>query len=97
MGDKITNFADVAKQIADLLSKGEHSNLIAVLLKGKGRGHYYSMLHKKPILVPRKGEYFLLPIEEDENGKLYVFSNYIFMSGLILLVSKEDIDIIGEN
>ena len=97
MGDKITDFKGVAKEIADLLSKGEHNNLVAVMLKGDGRGFYYSMIHKKPIEVPRKAQYYLLPFEKDENGRLYVFSSYIFYSGLILLVPEEEIELIGYN
>ena len=97
MGDKITDYKGVAKQIAELLSKGEQNNLVAVILKGKGRGHYYSMIDKKPIEVPRKGEYYLLPFEEDSEGRMYVFSSYIFYSGLILLIPKEEIILIGYN
>ena len=97
MGEKITDFKGVAKQIAKLLSDGEENNLVAVILKGKGRGHYYSMVEKKPIEVPRKGEYYLLPWQEDEEGRVYVFSKYIFSSGLILLVPKEEVILIGYN
>ena len=97
MGDKITDFKGVAKEIADLLAKGEQNNLSAVILKGEGRGFYYSMIDKKPVEVPRKGEYYLLPLKEDSEGRIYVFSNYIFYSGLVLLVPKEEIIMIGYN
>tara|TARA_R110000824_G_scaffold345780_1_gene532494 strand:+ start:516 stop:809 length:294 start_codon:yes stop_codon:yes gene_type:complete len=97
MGDKITDFKGVARQIADLLAKGEQNNLVAVTLKGKGRGFYYSMIDKKPVKVPRKGEYYLLPFEKDDQDRMYIFSNYIFYSGLILLVPWEEIIIIGDN
>ena len=97
MGNQITDFKGVAKEIADLLSKGEQNSLVAVMLKGEGRGFYYSLVHKKPIEVPRKGEYYLLPFEEDKKGRLYVFSAYLFYSGLILLVAKEEIELIGFN
>ena len=97
MGDKITDYKGVAKQIAELLDKGEQNTLSAVMLKGEGRGFYYSLVDKKPVEVPRKGEYYLLPFEEDNEGRLYVFSRHLFSSGLILLVPKEEIVLIGFN
>ena len=97
MGDKITDYKGVAKQIAELLSKGEQNNLVAVMLKGEGRGFYYSLVEKKPVEVPRRGEYYLLPFEEDNEGRLYVFSKHLFCSGLILLVPKEEVILIGYN
>jgi len=97
MSEKITDFQGVAKRISGLLLKGEENSLVAVMLKGKGKGFYYSMTHKKPIEVPRRAEYYLLPFDEDEKGRLYIFCNYIFYSGLILLVDKKEIEIIGYN
>tara|TARA_Y100000592_G_scaffold17799_1_gene26873 strand:+ start:919 stop:1212 length:294 start_codon:yes stop_codon:yes gene_type:complete len=97
MGNKITDFKSVAKEIANLLSKGEQNSLVAVMLAGEGRGFYYSLVDKKPVEVPRRAEYYLLPFEEDSEGRMYVFTTHIFYSGLILLVPKEQIELIGYN
>ena len=97
MAEQTLNFQEIATKITELLSKGEQHALQAVLLKGIGEGFYYSVIDKKPVSVPRKGEYYLLPFDEDKSGRLYVFSTYIFSSGLILLVHKEDIELIGFN
>tara|TARA_R100000234_G_scaffold118386_2_gene98715 strand:- start:211 stop:504 length:294 start_codon:yes stop_codon:yes gene_type:complete len=97
MSSKITNFQDVATQIGLNLLKGEGNNLPSVMLKGEKSVFHYSAIHKKPIQVPVKGEYYLLPLKEDSEGRLYVYSTYLFFSGLILRVPKDEIELIGYN
>ena len=97
MSGEILNFKAIARQIADLFYKGEQNNLTSVFLKGEGTGSYYSVVDRGPVTVSRKAEFYLLPIEETQDGKIYVFSTYIFFSGLILLVHKDQVQILGPN
>jgi len=97
MEGKISNFQDIATQIGLMLLKGEKNNLVSVFLKGKGRGFYYSVIHKKPFEVPRRAEFYLLPLNQTEDGKMYVYCTHLFYSGLILLVPSEQIELIGDN
>ena len=84
MSGKISDFQDVATQIALNLLNGEANSLVPVMLKGNKKAFHYSVVHKKPIEVPTKGEFYLLPLKEDSEGRLYVYSSYLFFSGLIL-------------
>jgi len=68
-----------------------------VTIKGSGSGYYYSMSDKKPVLVPRDGEYYLVSEKPDDFGRLKVYSHYKFISGVVLLVPKEEIQRIGWN
>ena len=68
-----------------------------VRIKGKGYGYYYSMSDKKPILVPRSGEYYLISNKPDNQGRVRVYSHYKFITGVVLLVPKEEIEQIGWN
>jgi hypothetical protein len=97
MSGKISNFQDVATQIGLKILKGEENNLVPVMLKGKNRVFHYSVTHKKPIEVPARGEFYLLPLKEDSKSRLYVYCSHLFFSGLILLVPKEEIELIGYN
>ena len=97
MSGKITNFQDVATQIGLNILNGEGHNLVPVMLKGKNRVFHYSATHKKTIEVPARGEHYLLPLKEDSEGRLYVYYSYLFFSGLVLLVPKEEIELIGYN
>ena len=97
MSGKISNFQDIATQIGLMMLKGEDNNLVSVFLKGEGRGFYYSVIHKKPFEVPRRAELYLLPLNETAEGQLYIYCRHLFYSGLILLVPREEVDIIGYN
>jgi len=68
-----------------------------VKIKGSGYGYYYSMSDKKPILVPRAGEYYLISEIPDKKGNVRVYSHYKFNTGVVLLVPKEEIERIGWN
>jgi len=92
--DKNSLYADtLAKFIKD--SKG--NPFPQVVIKGKGHGYYYSMSDKKPVLVPRSAEYYLISQKPDKKGCLRVYSHYRFNTGVVLLVPKEEIELVGWN
>ena len=76
-------------------SKGNPLEMVTI--KGSGSGYYYSMSDKRPILVPRDGEYYLVSEKPDDLGRLKVYSHYKFTSGVVLLIPKDEIDRIGWN
>lgn len=68
-----------------------------VRIKGSGYGYYYSMSDKKPILVPRAGEYYLISNKPDHKDRVRVYSHYKFSTGVVLLVPNDEIEPIGWN
>ena len=68
-----------------------------VKIKGSGYGYYYSMSDKKTIMVPRSAEYYLISEKTDKEGRLKVYTHYKFMTGAVLLVPKDEIELIGWN
>jgi len=68
------------------------------IIKGKGYGHYYSFTDKKPVRVPRRTEYFVMPWKDpDEDKYYYLYSHYVAASGLIIRVPKEEVILLGFN
>ena len=81
------------------LQKSDNGELLPLaVIKGKGYGNYYSVVDKKPINVPRKAQYFILPwAHGDDDSFYYLYSHGIAISGLILRVPKEEVQILGFN
>tara|TARA_R100001509_G_scaffold58466_1_gene32249 strand:- start:821 stop:1162 length:342 start_codon:yes stop_codon:yes gene_type:complete len=81
------------------LQKDQNGNLLVLaVLKGEGYGQYYSVIDKKPVLVPKKTQYFLLPWENEDNpDDYYLYSHHIALSGIVLRVPKKEVQVIGFN
>ena len=88
-------------QQAELLSKfikDSQDNLLPqVRIKGSGYGYYYSLSDKKTVLIPKNSEYYLISNKKDNLGRLKVYSHYKFMSGAVLLIPEDEIEVIGWN
>ena len=95
--DKPIDFQKTASKIAKLLEENTQNMLKAVKIRGSGDGFYYSVSHKSFIKMPKFSEMYLLPIEKDENNNYYVFSNYLFKSGAIIIVHEDELEMIGYN
>ena len=95
--DNSVDFKSLAIKVSELFSKNTKNSLESVFLKGEGSGFYYSVSDKNFVKMPKKAEMYLLPIEKDERNRLYVFSPYIFNSGVILLIPEEDLEFVGFN
>ena len=68
------------------------------IIKGEGYGHYYSFTDKKPIRVPRRSEYYVMPWKDpDEDKYYYLYSHYVAACGIILRVPKEEVNLLGFN
>ena len=81
------------------LEKDQDGNLLPLaVLKGEGYGQYYSVIDKKPVQVPRKSQYFILPWENPEHLEdYYLYSHSIAACGLVLRVKKEEVQVLGFN
>ena len=86
-----------AETLAEFTLDGEGNPLEMVTIKGSGYGYYYSMSDKKLINIPRSGEYYLISDKPDSLGRLKVYSHYKFVSGVVLLIPKDEIVRIGNN
>lgn len=81
------------------LQKDQKGDLLQLaVIKGEGYGQYYSIIDKKPILVPRKDNYFVLPWQNEEYPDYhYLYGHYIAAVGVILRVKKKEVDVLGYN
>tara|TARA_R100001510_G_C7625620_1_gene185565 strand:- start:381 stop:722 length:342 start_codon:yes stop_codon:yes gene_type:complete len=81
------------------LERSQNGDLLELaVIKGEGYGNYYSVIDKKPMKVPRKAQYFLLPWEnKDYPDHYYIYSHHIAACGIVLRVKKQEIQILGLN
>jgi hypothetical protein len=95
--EKKVNFKDLANKIAKYMKDGKENLLKLVKIKGNGVAYYYSVSDSSFVLMPKTAEMYLLPWKKDEKNRLFVFSPYIFSSGIIIMVPEDEIEIIGFN
>ena len=87
----------LAETLAQFIKDKEGNPFQQVRIKGSGYGYYYSMSDKKTVMVPRSAEYYLISNKADNLGRLRVYTHYKFMSGAVLLVPKDEIELLGWN
>ena len=90
-------FQKVAKEILKKVLKDEKSLLKIVAFKKKGISYYQSVVQKKLVHINKQSEFFLLPLEKDERGRLFILTTGLFNSGEIILVPEDEIEILGQN
>jgi len=92
------NPTKLALKLAQFLKDSSNSLLPLVRLKGKGGGYFYSINDKKLIYAARNAEYYLLPwLDEEGEGKCYIYGHHMWFTGVIFKVFKDEIEIIGLN
>ena len=81
------------------LERDQNNKLLPLaIIKGTGYGRYYSVIDKKPVLVPRKSQYFLLPWNNsDYPDDYYLYSHHIAICGIVLRIDKKEVQILGLN
>ena len=94
---KSVNIKAYAVKAAEFLKSKQGELLKTVHLKGQSSGYYWSESEKKLILVPRKAEYYLLPWEKDEIGRVFLFLPHFLLSGVIIAVDPDEIEELGYN
>ena len=88
---------EVAKEIIQKVLNGEQNVLQNVTFKQKGMSYYHSVVQNKLIHIYKQSEFFLLPLEKDERGRLFILTTGLFNSGEIILVPEDEIEILGQN
>ena len=89
--------AKYAATLLKLVQPKDKGLLQAIHIKGEGYGCYYSVSDKKFLLVPKKGEMYLLPWKKDEKGRFFVFTTYKFSQGAVLMIPEDELEILGFN
>jgi hypothetical protein len=89
--------AKYAATLLKLVQTKDKGLLQAIHIKGEGYGCYYSVSDKKFLLVPKKGEMYLLPWKKDEKGRFFVFTTYKFSQGAVLMSPEDELEILGFN
>tara|TARA_R100000005_G_C4817006_1_gene100352 strand:+ start:101 stop:442 length:342 start_codon:yes stop_codon:yes gene_type:complete len=87
----------LAKQAAEFLKSTNGDLLETVHLKGSGMGYYWSPTNKKLLLVPRRADYYVLPLKKDDMGRNYLFLPHFLTSGIIICVDPDEIQHLGFN
>ena len=90
-------FQEIAKEILKKVLNGEKNLLKIVAFKTKGISFYHSVVQNKLVHINKQSEFFLLPLKEDERGRLFILTTGLFNSGEIILVPEDEIDILGQN
>lgn len=91
------NPTKLAVKLAQLLENNHGELLQPVRFKGSNSSYYYSINHKKHIVCPRNGEYYLLNWMDEDNERCYVYGHYTWQIGVILKVFKDQIEFLGFN
>ena len=87
----------LAEKLAKMLQTDSGELLEPIKIKGKGKGYYYSYKDKRFVSVPRDGEYYLIPWQDEDPEKCYIYSHYTCMVGIILKIDRSEIQHIGFN
>ena len=95
--DKKIDFNVLAAKAAKYLQSKGGELLLTAKLKGEGCGYYWSESEKKIILVPRRAEYYILPWGIDEYNRQYLFLPQFLLSGVIICVDSDEIEVLGYN
>ena len=90
-------YNDLAIKASEFLKDKSGKLLILVQIKGEGLSYYWSPSDKKLSLVPRKAEWYYLPWEKDEKGRVYLYCPNLLTSGIVICVDPEEIEILGLN
>jgi hypothetical protein len=66
-------------------------------IKGEGHGFYHSMNNKKLVRVCRNSEFYLLPWVHEDKDKCYIYTHHNWFVGCILIVLKDEVEVLGYN
>ena len=94
----LTETIKLAAKLAVGLKTKDDELLPTVKFTKNGKGFYYSLTSKFFVWVDRGLEWYYLPfVEKDEQGRICLYSPYIFASAVFIMVPEEEIKFVGFN
>jgi len=92
------NFIKLAAKLSGWTRSKSGTLLEPVKIKGNGKGFYWSISDKNFVWVDRALEWYLVSgVAPDEQGRICLYSPFIFARGLICRVPSDEIEYIGFN
>tara|TARA_Y100000593_G_scaffold88894_1_gene172022 strand:- start:2341 stop:2646 length:306 start_codon:yes stop_codon:yes gene_type:complete len=85
------------KKLEKASTKDKKTVLKAVTLSGKGPHFYWSVQHRMFLEVPVPSELYWMVEKPPKEGKLYIFTPWVFNSGAVFLIPAEKVVKIGDN
>ena len=86
-------FSNILKNIKD----NDTGILKIVVFKKKGIGFYHSIVQKKLIHINKQSEFHLLPLKKDDRGRFFILTVGLAGSSEVIMVPREDFDILEYN
>ena len=94
----IINTYKLAAKLQSNLKTTKKELLKCVRFKEKGKGFYYSTADKRLMYINRQDEWYHVPfIEKDDQGRVCLYSPYLFKMAIFILVPEDEIEYIGYN
>lgn len=92
------NFIKLAAKLTAMLKSKEGHLFEPIKIKGSGKGFYWSMSDNRFVWVNKDLEwYHVYSVSPDDRGRLCVYSPFIFASGIICRIPKEEVEFLGFN
>lgn len=100
--DEFDTYLDIdaerlALQLEKLIRGTDGKAYQPICLNHSDDRYYYSIMHKKLILINGKAQMWLLPWGKDQNGQVHVYSHHFFSQGVVFKVPEEEIVHLGFN
>jgi hypothetical protein len=92
------NFIKLAAKLSGWTKAKDGTLLEPARILGGGKGFYWSISDKSFVWVDRDLEWYLVSgVAPDDQGRLCLYSPFIFASGVICRVPPKEIELIGFN
>jgi hypothetical protein len=94
----VNKYIKLAARMSNLLKSKKGELLIAVKIKGEGKGYYWSISDRAFVLIERSADFYWVDkMAKDKKGRLCLFTPYTFGMGNIVLVPEKEIEWLGYN
>ena len=94
----LTNSFKYAIRLAGALKTKDGELLQIVKFKETGLGFYYSITDKSFIRINREEEWYFVPyVNKDEQGRVCIYSPYLFSMAIFIMVPPEELETVGFN
>ena len=93
-----SKYIKLAARMSNFLKSKKGELLIAVRIKGEGKGYYWSISDRGFVLVEKSVDFYWVDkVPKDEKGRFCLFTPYTFGMGMVILVPEKEIEWIGYN